>query len=290
MSLTFLKKLNGNNNGHFKKYLNRLEGRKEPNISWYVSSGSDFRSPIFFNDSYMKDYINSNHRWQAPDIYFFTDYYPDFFYTLFPDKMTKSFTKPMSKFESLLTEYADLSGWYLFQDNRTSVRVKQFEFLPSIDAKVDMDLVDFQLEGNKPKQIAYMLLQFWSNLIGYFDVHLIYANVENEFMADKLVKSKAKISHITHVRYGSGFGLAKANGAYLKNILKNLETKFFISDPYLEPNEGDKAAVKLYPTLQSNGIQPKLLPLHVIPEKSWSYHGDVTVYKVESEKYNFSNN
>ena len=49
MSLTFLKKLNGNNNGHFKQYLKSLEGNKGPNISWYVSSGSDFRSPIFYN-------------------------------------------------------------------------------------------------------------------------------------------------------------------------------------------------------------------------------------------------
>jgi hypothetical protein len=119
-------------------------------------------------------------------------------------------------------------------------------------------------------------------------VNLVYANVENEFMADILVKSNAEISHITHVRYGSGFGFAKATGAYLKNILHKLKVKYFISDPYLTLNDGDKAALKLYPSLKCDGYKSILTPLHIIPSASWSCHGDVNVYKVKNYKLNLN--
>lgn len=288
MSLQFLYKLNGSNNGHFKKYLDGLMQKDNPSISWYVSSGSDFRNPIFLNERYMSKFINGKNIWDTPDLFLYTDYYTPFFEKLFPFHMTESFVKPMSKFEALLSEHADLGGWYLYQDDRTSIRVKRLEYLPPIEARVDKELVDFTDIGIEPKKVVYLLLEIWSKQFGRFDVNLIYANLENEFMADMLIKSNAEISHITHVRYGSGFGFAKATGAYLKNILHKLKVKYFISDPYLDPNQGDKSAVKLYPSLKHDGYYSRLIPLHLIPSKSWSCHGDVTVYKVKNNELNMN--
>ena len=288
MSLQFLYNLNGTNNGHFKKYLDGFASKCNPSISWYVSSGSDFRNPIFLNERYMNKFIKGNNNWEPPNLFLYTDYYTPFFDNLFPFHMTQSFVKRMSKFEALLSEHADIGGWHLYQDDRTSVRVKRFEYLPTIKSRIDKELVDFTDIGNEPKKVVYILLEFWSKQFGRFDVNLVYANVENEFMANMLVQSKAEITHITHVRYGSGFGFAKATGAYLKNILHKLKVKYFISDPYLTLNDGDKAALKLYPSLKSDGYKSILTPLHVIPSVSWSCHGDVTIYKVKNYELNLN--
>jgi hypothetical protein len=99
----------------------------------------------------------------------------------------------------------------------------------------------------------------------------------NEFMGDLLVKSNASVTHFTRVRYGSGFGFAKASGTYLLNILHKLNTAYFICDPIFEPNNGDKNAGRIYPSLKREAHKAKLLQIHVIPNESWSCHGDVTV-------------
>ena len=280
MSLQFLHKLNGANNGHFKKFLDGFDEYANPSISWYVSAGTDFRNPIFLNDSYMSRHIVGSNDWKSPEVFIYTDYYTPFFDKLFPQYMTANFVKPKSSFEAMLTEYADLGGWHLYEDNRTTVSVKRFEYLPALEAAVKEDLVDFTDVGDGSSKVAYMLLEIYSKQYGKFDVHLIYANVMNEFMGDLLVKSNASISHITRVRYGSGLGFAKASGTYLLNILHKLNTAYFICDPIFEPNSGDKTAVRIYPTLKREAHKAKLLPMHVIPSVSWSYHGDVTVYKV----------
>lgn len=280
MSLQFLHKLNGANNGHFKKFLGRFEEHPYPSISWYVSAGTDFRNSIFLNDSYMSKYMEGANNWKSPEVFLYTDYYEPFFDKLFPEHMTANFVKPKSSIEALLTKYADLGGWNLYEDKSTTVSVKQFEYLPTIDAAVKEQLVDFMHVGDGPKKVAYMLLEVCSRKFGRFDVHLIYANVTNEFMGDLLVKSSASVTHITRVRYGSGFGFAKASGTYLLNILHKLNTDYFICDPIFEPNNGDKTAGRIYPNLKSEAHKAKLLPIHVIPSESWSCHGDVTVYKV----------
>ena len=195
--------------------------------------------------------------------------------------VSESFAKPKSSFESLLTEYADLSGWFLYKDDRTSIRVKRFEYLPAITAEVRSELVQFIDFPEVPRKVVYMLLEVNSNVFKPYDVHLLYVNVVNEFFADYLIKNEAEVNTIVHVRYGSGFGFAKATGAYLKNILYKLKSKYFISDPQLQKNFGDRAAARIYPTLRSDPFHPRLTNCHIIPSDSWSRHGDVSVYKVK---------
>lgn len=279
MSLQFLKQLNGNNKGHFDALLNTMDESNNPKIAWYPSCGDDFRNLIFLNEKYCSERMKKENKWEQPDIFIYTDYYTPYFDKLFPEQMTENFVNPRSKMESILSEYANIGGWELYIDDRTSIRVKRFEYLPSMDAKVDRQLVDFTDISKNPKKVAYMLLEVWSNKYGYFDVNLIYANVENEYFADLLIKSGAEVSHITHVRYGAGFGLAKATGSYLKGILSKLKTQYFISDPYLDMNDGDYAAIKLYPTLRSND-NINLKPIYKVSSESWSCHGDVSFFTV----------
>jgi hypothetical protein len=281
MSLQFLKQLNGNNKGHFDALLNTMDESINPKIAWYPSCGDDFRNLIFLNEKYCAERMKKGNKWEQPDIFIYTDYYTPFFDRLFPDESTENFVNPLSAMDALFSEYADIGGWELYSDKRTSVRVKRFEYLPSIDARVDPQLVQFTDITSESKKVAYMLLEVWSKTYGTFDVNLIYANVENEYFADQLIKSGAEVSHITHVRYGAGFGLAKATGSYLKGILLKLKTQYFISDPYLEMNDGDKAATRLYPSLRSHrNIDAGLELIHKVPSESWSCHGDVSFFSV----------
>jgi hypothetical protein len=282
MSLQVLRQLNGNKNGHFKKWLDSFD--TNPTISWYPSAGEDFRDLLFLNNEYMSSKSGTQTEWKQPDLFIHTDYYTPFFDKLFPSKIAEAFAKPKSTFESLLYEYADLSGWYLYKDDRTSIRVKRFEYLPTMNAEVNTELVQFVDFPDMPKKVAYMYLEVNSHVFGSYDVHLIYANVVNEFFANYLVKNEAEINSIIHVRYGSSFGFARATGAFLKNILHKLNSEFFISDPHLEKNHGDRVAARIYPFLRKDEYYPKLVTKHVIPSISWSRHGNVSVYKV---KYTF---
>lgn len=282
MSLQFLNSLNGNNNGSFKKLLNNYSGR-DMNIAWYPSSGFDFRNLLYLSTEYSSKNINES-KWISPDLFIYTDFYKPDFDNLFPRNMIRYFTKPLSKLESLFREYADLSGWHLFNDGRTSVRVSLFEILDPIelsyhDLKYQKDLVTLEIDNCPFRNAYYMKLDIGSTKFGHFDAHLIYINIVNETFANILVENKAELSHITHVRYGSAFGGARGLGSFLINTLPMLKTKYYISDPYMD-NELDTLPGKIYKNLKKMSKDAQLLPIHYVKSKSWSNHGDVTFYKV----------
>lgn len=285
MSVDFLRKLNGNNKGHFNKFLKVYKKNiKEPKISWYCSGGDDFRNLIFLSKEYVNENVNeyAKNEWIEPDLYIYTDYYTPFFEKLFPEKTIAHYIKPLSFLESYITEMDTLGSWCLYDDDRTRIRVKKFEILPCLNAMVDSELVEFIDFDSTKKKVVFIVLDVWSKKYGHLgEKSLLYLNVENEWFANELVKSNAIVTHITHVRYGTNFGFAKAKGAYLKNILGKLKTKFFISDPHLEPNVFDRIATRLYPTLKNNINQLiRLKGFHTVPSKSWSCHGDVSFYYV----------
>lgn len=284
MSIQFLKNLNGDNDGYFKKWLSNYDNHS-PNIAWYPSSGLDFRDILYFN----KEYADKNSKipdWVIPDLFIHTDFYKPDFDSLFTRNMIRNFTKPLSRMESLFREYADLSGWHLFNDGRTSVRVVQFEVLKPIeindyDLKHQNKLVTLDIDESHFKNVYYMKLDIGSDKFGHFESHLIYINILNETFANLLVNNNAEVSHITHVRYGSAFGGARALGSYLVNILPALKSKFFISDPYTD-NYSDNLPGMVYKNLKYNH-STAISPIHVVKSKSWSNHGDVSFYKVSSQ-------
>lgn len=287
MSVHFLNKINGNNKGHFSKFLKNYKTNiNEPNISWYCSAGEDFRNLIYLSKEYVNKNVSKNESnvWFKPDLYIYTDYYTPYFEKIFPEQTIAHYLKPLNTFESFLTEMDTLGSWCLYDDDRTRIRVKKFEILPSLNAKVDSELVDFVDIGSTNKKVAFVVLDVWSSKYGHLgEMNLLYLNVENEWFANELVNSNAIITHITHVRYGTNFCFAKATGAYLKNILGKLQTKFFISDPHLEPNIFDGIAIRLYPTLKCHKSHLiRLKAFHTVSSNSWSSHGDVTFYFVKN--------
>ena len=272
----------------FDQYFEGIrEGLENPKISWYTSSGNDFRNLIFLNKQYIDKNVEkpNSEPYEEPDLHIFTDVSTWRFENLFPPTTTAWYVKqPKSKMETYLTEMDTLGSWCLWDDSRTRIRLKRFEYLPTLDAEADLQLVDLSEIAVGPKTAAYMLLEVCSKQYGNLgDVHLIYANVENEWFANELVTANAEISHITHVRYGTGF--TKNTGSYLKNILAKLKTKYFISDPYLEENRGEAIARLLYPTLEYNpNLKCDLSSFHGVPSSSWSNHGEVSFFHVNKEQ------
>ena len=60
--------------------------------------------------------------------------------------------------------------------------------------------------------------------------------------------------------------------------MKILRTRYFISDPLPEMQDGDHAVMKKY--LQLAGECAEFEPQLEINGKIWSNHGDVTVYAI----------
>jgi hypothetical protein len=241
MSLQFLNMLNGENSGLFKNYLESFKINAKPKIAWYPSSGNDFRDLFYLNKKFITKHLKSMIKWSQPDIFIHTDEYEPLFCELFPSEFRK--------------------GWYIFNDNRTSIWVKYFECLP-------------QLHTCDLSNIVYLELEIKVKNFDVFEAKLIYANVENGCFANKLIEEKAHISHITNVRWGYG------SGGYLKNILPKLNTKYFINDGHLDISNMDIETMSLYPNLLPNEKLPILEALHTIDGKSWSDHGDVTFYTI----------
>jgi hypothetical protein len=280
MSLQFLKNLNGSNSGHFAKLLSSLESKENLYLSWYPSSGEDFRNVVILNDLFMGSKISGNKQWKQPDLFIYTDFNTTQFTDLFPEEIASEFTKPMTEMESILSEYSDLGGWNIFYDDKTGVRIKRFEWLPELNAMFDKQLMHSGEFGLSNKKVAYMLLDIWTKEFGELEAHLIYCNVGNEWFANKLITENAKISHLTKVKYGSNFGGAIASGNYLKNILTKLGTQYYICDSLNTVRSGDEAAQRLYPALRKDDSEYELNQLFVIPENYWN-NNNVTVFEVD---------
>ena len=287
MSLNFLKKLNGNCNGYFKGLLDSFaDNPQNPKISWYPGSGNDFRNLIFLNKQYIDKNVAkpSSESYEEPDLHIYTDVSSCRFENLFPPTTTAWYVKqPKSKTEIYLTEMDTLGSWCLWDDNRTRIRVKRFEYLPTLNALADPQLSDFSEVIPATKMAAYILLEVCSKQYGNLgEFHLIYANVENEWFAKELVTANAEISHITYLRYGTSF--TNTTEPCHKNILAKLKTIYFIGDPNFEENKRDAIANFLYPNLDDNSkVNYKLSPFYVVPAHSWKKHSAVSFFQVKKE-------
>ena len=110
---------------------------------------------------------------------------------------------------------------------------------------------------------------------------MIYIICENEaFCARVMLPSCARISHTVHVRYIDGWEKPRCNGSWLLNVLGRLGSELFVTDPSLDPDEGDKAAIQLYPELGQIAELPKLDEIRHLKGKLWSKYGDVSWFKV----------
>ena len=269
MSLNFLKKINGKNNGHFKGLIDSFAKKSAcPNISWNCNAKNDFRNLFYLSKSYIQNNVlnEDGFNWENPDLHIYTD--NENFDELFPSKTTAYYIKPKSEFETFLLEMDTLGSWCLYDDERTRIRVKKFEYLPSYS--------DTQTENN----IAFIVLDITSKQLGNIEMNLIYIKTNENWFANELIKEKAEISHVTNViqKYET------IPPTFIVNILTKLKVRYFISDPsYLVNNQDVIKLTKTLPNLMKDiDSLSTLIEFHKVENKSWwNQYGDVSFYKVK---------
>lgn len=258
MSKTLLSRLNGENNGKFKEWLDAFEG--EPNIAWYPSAGQDFRDLLYLDQQYSGIAPSCRVEPAAPDIFLHTDYFP------------------WSGSSFLDTPTIHLDG-------RTSVSVKAIEELPRCDLPLAPELVHFPKRSSATGRVLFLEIEIRSNKLGTFTRAVVYVFAENAaFCAHNILPSHGRLSHIVHVRYGGGCGGGgSSDGAWLLNILTKVGCELFISDGQVGANQtkpatrrADQHVYELYPELAGPKDVSQLVPIRTTPSASWSGHGDVT--------------
>jgi hypothetical protein len=236
MNRQLLLNLNGNKIGQLKKFLDDFNG--EPRIAWYPSAGSDFRPLLYLHPKFSELNPPSIQEPQPPDLFLFTDYYP----------------WGNSNF---------LDNKEIYSSKKTKITIEHIEELPRLNLlPLHKELVQFQEGSLATDRVVFMRIAIESDRLGSFTYPIIYAFAENEtFYCKKLIPQNAKISHIIHVRYGSGCGGGGwATGAWLLNVLKNLDTELFITDGRLLWQKGDEFALKFCSSIQrENGSRFTLI-------------------------------
>lgn len=253
MSLHLLKNLNGSHSGGLKKFIEEFEGKGEPRICWYPSAGEDFRALLYLHPKFSDFSPSLKLDPLPPDIFLFTDYFP-WQHSTFLDNRN------------------------IYNDFRTDIWVENIEELPSLHTSLDNKILHFPDGSSATNKLLFLTVRVNSDKLGEFIVPVIYAFTENEsFCAQKLLPNKALLSHIIHIRYGGGCGGGgNASGIWIKNVLKRLGCELFISDGHFYWQSGDKHAIKHYPILATNNVEPKFQIIRTIKSKRWSGHGDVT--------------
>ena len=174
MSLNFLKRLNGKKRGGFSKYLKSLD--PVPRIAWYPSAGHDFRDLLYLNPAYCRLKPTKNDP-KPPEFFLHTDYYP-WGETIF-----------------------FLDNEMIYKDDRTSIVVEQVEELPTINLPLSPELVRFKEKTIATGRVFFLRLRVQSSILGEARFPIIYAYLENAaFCAKYAIPTKAKFSHIIHIR------------------------------------------------------------------------------------------
>lgn len=196
-----------------------------------------------------------------PNLFLFTDYYP--------------WSTPTWSYPGFL--YPRI----IYEDRRNTVKALSVEKLPSLDLPLDPEIVTFPTESHLNGTVIFLQVQITSNRFGVLEYPVVYAFVENEpFCSRILLSMKCEISHIIHIRYGSGFGGGRSTGVWLLNVLQRLNCKVFITDNRYGRESGDMAAYRIYKNLR--GTPPPMRVIRTINGEQWSRHGDVSWNVVES--------
>ena len=236
--------------------MNELHDRtlKKKSIAWYPSCGMDFRALFYLHPLYA-DHNPASEAETFPEVFFYTDYYRH--------NGDSDFVR----------------GSVLYADDRTKVTVLNIEELPKLNLSLNDHLIDISKPHSYSNRMFDMKLSLETPK-GNIQQRVIYAYVMNEaFYAHYLVPNKISVSYIVHVRYGVGFGGAKASGAWLLNVLDKLNCKVFVSDGQHDFHNGDHLAVQYFEEIP-NQCTVQLHPIRTIPGSKWSNHGDVTWHKI----------
>lgn len=252
MTNDFLFRLNGENKGKFKSFLDQYHG--SPRVCWYPSCGYDFRAPMFLSKAYRNSCDGLDDQLpQGPDLYLYTDY------KLWGDE---------SVFQI---------GDIFYQDKKTRVTCKSVERLPDLDldwskARYFVSFPEFE---SYTHQVYFLQIEIESKILGNIQANVLYCFAVNElFYKYKMAPYTAKISHIIKIRYGSGFGGSRGSGSWVQNIFDKVGGELLITDRQYLQNSGDNMFFRLNPAYDE-GDYPEFKSIHIVPSEKWSFHGDV---------------
>ena len=234
----FLEKLNGSNNGEFKKF---IEQNKNPRIAWYPSAGKDFRPLLFLQENYLTLNPPLGFEPALPDIFIFTDQYP----------LSNNLEEPN----------------HLFLDRRTTVTIEHMECLPNLGRSRHNESIHSQYRGNANDSVVFLIIKLESDILGTIIYPVLYVCTLNERFCCNLLQQRVSISHIILVRYGG-------TGSWLSHVLKPLNCELFISDMSHEWHADIELAKEVCPNIPDN-CNAVLTPIRVTPGEQWSNHGDV---------------
>lgn len=253
MSLDLLKALNGSNDGSFARFIKRH--KSTPAICWYPSAGADFRDLLYLSRPYAAYHLPTEPDPAFPDLYLHTDYFP----WGTPDFLNRQ---------------------VLHIDSRTMIKLDAIEELPRLDLPLDPKFVQYPDAGPVTGRVFFLTLDVYSDpLQACYKAHLLYAFVENAaFCSAMLLKHKACLSHVLHIRYGGGIGGGgSASGGWLRRVLHPLSCRIFITDGRHDDwQSGDFAALARFPDLDLSPDPAPLRSIRRLPAASWSGYGDVS--------------
>jgi len=258
MTKKLLYELNGNKTGEFKKFIDNFKG--EPRIAWYPSAGEDFRALLYLHPSFSSKYPATDAEPLSPDIFLFTDYYPWSFSSFLDKRM-------------------------IHADDRTTVYIEHIEELPILNLSTHPEISLFPEGSSATNRAVFLKINIKSDVLGSISYPVIYAFAENEtFFCDKIVPTKASITHVIHIRYGGGCGGGgKASGVWLLNVLKQINCELFITDGHFYWQSGDQFALELCSSIPKE-CEVILTPIRKLPGRGWSDHGDVIWNKINKKQ------
>ena len=266
----FLKQLNGKNSGIFNQFIENNYHNDNLQIAFYPSSFRDFRALLYLSEAYRESVSPKLEKLSSPDLFIYCDYMP---------------------WEE---SHEWLQAAILFQDENTTIRVINSEWLPNLSFHsgfvplVQSELVTSTGNSILANRVKFFNLEIQSNQLGTFCKPLLYVFAINEmFFRSYIARCRPTISHVIKVRYGSGLGGGgKATGMWLRHVLGFMNTKYLITDDQSYYNEADTLYLNLFLSGKFNETNDdvNLRRMHKIPGQLWSNYGDITFSKVTPKK------
>ncbi len=236
------------------------------NIAWYPSAYKDTLSIACLSNK-------SLWRWdipteEIPDCFIFTDY------LTYSDINNERFFFDLDKFETEVPLHYQGTEY-----KATAFNVKE---LDPLRLRFDSEMVAFSNDRYYGKvYIADILLEHPT--LGRSISKLVYVICENTtFAFDFLIKNHINVKYVIHSRYGHGFGGGISNGGFLCNILKDLGTKYYVSDinDYYKHDVADRYLSQE----QRNRVVILKRIVNFAAEYGWKGYDDTILYKVTGYK------
>ena len=204
MSRALLRRLNGDNSGVFKDWLNKHPW--ELRVALYPSCGRDFRDLLYLHKSQMRRRFGQLP--EAPEIFIHTDC-------------------SMGLGLGVLPQSFGTAPGVIYRDEWSTISILCSEELPNLElSKAACSAGCSQFDASSDYgQVFFLLVQIESDRLGSILQPVVYVIVENgAFASQVLLETKGRITHLWNVLPGG------RPNPWLAYLLKRLKTECVIRD------------------------------------------------------------